>query len=77
MDRSDTRVKFMLIVMLAALILSTTCFAGTKDQDPPKFFIRHQAVDVGEVYEGEDISYVYDVRNNGSSELHIINVRPG
>lgn len=77
MDRTGNRLKSILIGVLIILILTAACNAGKKNQDPPKFFIRLRSVDVGEVYEGQDISHVYKVRNNGSGELHIINVRPG
>ncbi len=77
MDRTGTRLKLMLIGVLIFLIFSAACNAGKKNQDPPKFFIRHRTVDVGEVYEGRNISHVYKVRNNGAGELHIISVRPG
>lgn len=77
MNRTDSRMKCIVAGMLMVVFLSAACFAGDKDKDPPKFFIQHQTVDVGEIYEGQDIAHVYNVRNNGIGELHIINVKPG
>ncbi len=77
MDRTGTRLKLLLVGILIFVVLSTACNAGKENQNPPNFFVRHRTFDVGEVYEGQDINHVYKVRNNGSGELHIINVRPG
>jgi hypothetical protein len=77
MNRRGTRLRVMLAGVLILMVLSTACYAGNKDKDPPKFFVRDRTFDAGEVYEGQDINHVYKVRNNGSGELHIINVRPG
>jgi ABC-type transporter Mla subunit MlaD len=77
MDHKSKGLKFLLIGLLVFAILSTACSAGKKNQDPPKFYARHTSVDVGDVYEGQDITYSYTIRNNGAGELHIINVRPG
>ena len=77
MNRKETVIKCILVGMLIASIVSTTCYAGGKDKDPPKLFIHKRAIDVGNVYEGRNITHEYTVRNNGAGELHIINVRPG
>ena len=77
MYRNGTGLKLICIGVLLGVILSAACYAGKKNQDPPKFFVHHRAVDVGEVYEGRNITYAYKVRNNGIGELHIINVKPG
>jgi hypothetical protein len=77
MHSKGNRLKLIMVGALILLILSSVCNAGMKKQDPPKFFIRNRSFDVGNVYEGQDISHVYKVRNNGSGELHIINVKPG
>lgn len=77
MDRNGTGLKLICIGLLVGVLLSTVCYAAKKNQDPPKFFVHHKDVNVGEVYEGQNITYAYKVRNNGNGELHIINVKPG
>ena len=58
-----------------ATVLASAAEAGQKD--PPKLYIRNKEPDLGNFYEGEDIEYVFKVRNNGVAELHILGVRPG
>jgi hypothetical protein len=77
MNKRDSGLKFILAGMLVLAILSSACCAGGNGQDPPKFYVRETKVDMGNIYEGEDITYTFKVRNNGAGELHILNVRPG
>lgn len=62
-------------VLLLSLLSSALYAQGDKDQ--PKFFVRDTTKDLGEFYEGRDIEHVFKVRNNGATELHITNVKPG
>lgn len=77
MNRTGTGLKLVLVGVLVIALLSTVSTADKKKLDPPKFYIRESDVDVGEVFEGVNVTHVYNVRNNGVGELHIINVRPG
>jgi hypothetical protein len=77
MNNRDKGLKFALAGMLVLAILASACWAGGKDQDPPKFYVRETRVDIGNAFEGEDITYTFKVRNTGVAELHILNVRPG
>jgi hypothetical protein len=60
---------------MAASLFASAAAAGQKD--PPKFYVRDKAPDLGTFYEGVDIEYEFKVRNNGVAELHILGVRPG
>jgi hypothetical protein len=67
------------ILLLAVLLtaLASAAFGQDQKERVPKFFVRKTSLELGEFYEGEDISYVFTVRNNGLAELVIENVRPG
>lgn len=62
-------------IFLVIFLAVTVSAAGS--QNPPKFFVREQTVDLGDFYEGADVIYDFSVRNNGSGELHILSVKPG
>ncbi|UCF06822.1 MAG: hypothetical protein JSV33_07305 [bacterium] len=70
-------VVLLTLGMLLLGILATSLFSGEKEEDLPKFFVRKTKVDLGDFYEGADITYTFVVRNQGKGELHILNVRPG
>ena len=67
----------MLLVVLLTAIAAAAVLGQDKNERAPKFFVHKTSVELGEFYEGEDIAYVFKVRNNGLSELVIENVRPG
>jgi hypothetical protein len=76
MERRCGSVLALAVAVLLLSLLSSALYAqGGKDQ--PKFFVRDKTKDLGEFYEGKDINYVFKVRNNGATELHITNVKPG
>jgi hypothetical protein len=67
----------LILGMILLGILATALFGGEKEGDQPKFFVRKTKVDLGDFYEGADITHTFVVRNQGRGELHILNVRPG
>lgn len=73
--------KRLTAILLLAVLLTAFAAAAAFGQDQnkraPKFFVHKTSIELGEYYEGEDITYTFTVRNNGSAELEIANVRPG
>ena len=67
----------MLLAVLLTVITAAAILGQDKNERAPKFFVRKTSVELGEFYEGEDITHIFKVRNNGLSELVIENVRPG
>ena len=67
------------ILLLAVLLtaLATAVFGQDQNERAPKFLVLKTSVELGDFYEGEDISYTFTVRNSGLSDLVIENVRPG
>ncbi len=62
---------FVLIALASGLIGSASAKGG------PKMFVKSKNVDLGDFFEGTDIKYTFVIRNNGTDELQILNVRPG
>ena len=46
-------------------------------QDNPKISFDSQHYDAGEVWEGDEVSHTFTVKNTGTAELTISKVRPG
>ncbi|MCK4235758.1 MAG: hypothetical protein KAX38_01480 [Candidatus Krumholzibacteria bacterium] len=77
MSRSMKMTAFVLLGVLIVAMLSTSGYCGKNKKDLPEFFLPMKTVNVGEFIEGSDINYTFKIRNKGSGELQILNVRPG
>lgn len=73
MDYRKLAAAMIIVSVLAGIVFSAAVHAGNE----PSFFVWKKNVELGEFYEGIDIKYEFKVRNNGVSELHILNVKPG
>ncbi len=73
MDYRKLLAAAVMISVLAGVVFSSAARAGSE----PAFHTLKKNVDLGEFYEGIDIVYDFKIRNNGGSELHILNVKPG
>jgi len=69
--------RFKLLAMISLLFLYLLTVAASAQDNLPKFYVKEKVVNVGEVMEGEDVTYDFVIRNMGSAELQIISVRPG
>lgn len=77
MNRNARLAASVLLGILLMAFLAASVFGSEKGKELPKFHVFKKDVEVGESYEGIDVSYTFTVRNNGKGELQIINVRPG
>lgn len=68
--------SIILGAVLVAFLATAVCFARGADK-APRFHLQKKSVALGEFLEGEDITYVFKVRNTGTADLEIVNVRPG
>jgi hypothetical protein len=73
---SKLATSILLGVVLIAFFAATACVGGGVDK-APRFHLQKTSVDLGEFLEGEDVNYVFKVRNTGTADLEIVNVRPG
>ncbi len=69
--------KLAALTVLSLVLLCFLTTIGFAQKNLPKLHIREKSVDIGEVFEGEDVVYDFVVRNMGSADLQILNVRPG
>jgi len=65
-------IAFSLFVLFAFLTSALVAQGGQ-----PKFSVKQETVNVGEVLEGEDVVYDFVVKNLGTADLEILSVRPG
>lgn len=74
----ERRFKYTALIVLGAFLLAgwTASSFGQKNE-APKLFVNSTNVEVGEILEGKDIEYTFQIRNHGKAELQIISVKPG
>lgn len=69
--------KLILIAILAlATALTATAFGQDKTKDGPKLAVDNASFEFGKVNEGEEITHVFKIKNEGTAELIITNVSP-
>jgi hypothetical protein len=51
--------------------------SGTAGGDQPHLALETSHYDAGELWEGEDIIHTFNIRNTGTAQLAISNVKPG
>lgn len=69
--------KITLMVFLASILaLTATAFGQDKAKDAPKLVVDNAKFEFGKVNEGEEISHVFKIKNEGTAELIITNVSP-
>lgn len=69
--------KITLMVFLASVLaLTGTAFGQDKAKDAPKLVVDNAKFEFGKVKEGEEISHVFKIKNEGTAELVITNVSP-
>ena len=64
--------SIMLIILFALPLLGEEAEEAT-----PALVIPSPRHDAGSHWEGETVSHTFEVKNGGSSELKILNVKPG
>lgn len=72
--------KWKRMAAVAAISFAVLCLLAVNvftQENLPKFYVKEKKVSVGEVLEGEDVVYDFIIKNMGSAELQILNVRPG
>ena len=76
MNRKLKLTALILLGVMFLIVLSSSGFCEEKSKKFPKFYLHKKSVELGEYFEGQDITHTYTFRNNGMEELHI-NVKPG
>jgi len=66
----------LITFMVSALVLTMAAFGQDKVKDGPKLVVDNTKFEFGKVKEGEEISHVFKIKNEGTSELVIANVSP-
>jgi hypothetical protein len=73
--------KKLLIGLLTLAVIGAFAFTslaqGQKTAKQPTATIAKTTVNLGDVIEGQDIEYTFDIKNGGDAELQILSVRPG
>lgn len=77
MKHNSKLVTSIILVSVLIVILAASVCCAKKGDKAPSFYLPKKSVPVGEYIEGEDIKYTFKVRNSGSADLEIVNVRPG
>jgi nitrous oxide reductase len=66
------------LVFLAGAFGVTAAQTGkASGKNVPKAVVENKAVLLGEVLEGQDLAYTFVIKNTGTGELQIMNVKPG
>ena len=64
-------------VLIIFLLVGSVFSVYAQEKQGPKFFLKEQEVDLGDVKEGEIIEHTFTVRNQGDETLEIVRVKPG
>ncbi len=65
--------QFVLLIGLCGVLCASLSLADGK----PAMLIPSPRHDAGTHREGETVSHTFEVKNNGTEELRILNVKPG
>jgi hypothetical protein len=71
--RSSMKWQLVLLIGLFGLLCASLSLADGK----PAMLIPSPRHDAGTHREGETVSHTFEVKNNGTEELRILNVKPG
>ena len=66
---------FLIITLVTLLGLSDSRADGEKAS--PALMLPSPRHDAGSCWEGDTVSHTFEVKNGGSAELRILNVKPG
>jgi hypothetical protein len=66
-----------LVLVFVAGLIGIAAAKGKAEGKAPKLLIANKTAQMGEVLEGQDITYTFTIKNIGDGEAQILSVRPG
>lgn len=85
MNLKKITLPILAAMLVSALALTATVFGQDKtektdkaaDKGAPKLVVDNLKFEFGKVKEGDEISHVFKIKNEGAADLNIANVSPG
>jgi len=62
-------------IVVLLLLSSFAAFCEEKDKLKPSLYLKEDNVDLGDIYEGAEVTHEFVIENKGQGELNILRVK--